>query len=575
MSNLQIISQIYNYAKHYKLQLFMVLGALIFSSSTILILGRVIGYIIDFGITQGNGAYLNRLILSIFIIVIIFGIASFIRSYSIYAVCEKIINNVRQDVYNHMINVNASFFETHKTSDIISRLTNDANLITNIISDTLSFALRNSIMTIGGIFMMITVSSKLALYSLIIIPFLVLPMVKFGQRVRAVSRDNQEKLSIISSNIEESFNAIKTLQTFNLQEFKSQKFASESEEVLDSILSRLRYRSLFFSIVIVIILSSVTAIIWIGSIDVISGQMSSGDLTSFIFFAVLTATSIGGVVQVFGEIQRAFAATERVLSLLDVKLESAGEDNNLTNGDIDFANISFAYPARPDIQILEGLNLTIQHGKFTGIVGRSGSGKSTLFQLLLKFNLLNVGHINLGDKNIEQISPKALREFFTIIPQDPFIFSDTAFANIAIGKINADKAEVIEAAKNAGIYDYLASLPEGLDSFLGEKGVRLSGGQRQRIAIARALLKKPEILLLDEATSALDSTNEKVVLDSVRRIMKGKTVISIAHRIATIENADEIIIMNKGKVEDKGSHKELLLSSELYRKLNYELSNDQ
>ena len=558
------------YLKPYILQLFIVIVALLITAGSILSFGLVLRHIID---SSSNNVSFYNFIPAV-AIVCIFSIASFIRSYSIYAICEKVICKVRQDAYKHLINIPPYHFEIRQTSDIISRLMNDSLIVAESISDTFSFALRNTITAIGCGILMLYISPKLGLYILSLIPILVLMIVYIGKKIKKISRQNQEEISSVSANVEETFNAIKTIQSFNFEEHKISFFNKLSNDVLFSNLSRLQIRSMLSAAVIFLILSGILIIAMMGLNEIAAKTISVGDLTSFIFYALTGAISLGGITDIAGNFQRSVSAAERLFSLLDIAAEDSNNNlkrKKLSSYNIKFQNVYFSYPSRKSSAILNNLSLEIKSGEFVGIVGKSGCGKTTIISLLEKFYKYNEGEISIGGTNINNIPNKQIREILAIVPQDHFIFSASIKENILLGNINAKDSEISHAIKQAGIYDFINSLPDNLDTYVGEKGVMLSGGQKQRIVIARALLKKPKILLLDEATSALDSMHEEEVHDAIKNIDKDITIIAIAHRISTIKEANKIIVMENGEIKDIGTHSKLLKDSKTYRELATEI----
>ncbi len=567
---MNIYRKFYNYLKPHLSQLLIVILALITTSSSILSFGLALRYVID----SNDGKFSFYSFTPIFGIILVFSVASFIRSYSIYAICEKLICKVRQDAYIHLNYISPYHFEIQKTSDIISRLTNDALIVAGAISDTFSFALRNGLTAIGCAILMVYVSPKLGFYTFAIIPVLVPLIVIAGKKVRKTSKQNQEAISLLSSDIEETFNAIKTIQSFNIQKPKIENFKNLSNDVLNSNLARLKISSSLVATIIFMILSGILLIMLLGLNEVAKGNISSGDLTSFIFYALMGATSLAGIANIVSDSQRSLAAAERLFGIFDLGIEPKKNHQNIVPGfhgdsNIQFENVTFCYPARPEEKILDNISFEVQEGEFIGIVGKSGCGKTTIISLLEKFYELSNGRILIGNRDINAILNEELRNIMALVPQDPFIFSASAMENILIGNMNASQEEVFEAAKKAGIYEFLSKLPEGFDTYVGEKGVMLSGGQKQRIAIARAFLKKPRILLLDEATSALDSAHEEDVHNSIKRLNKSTTVIAIAHRIATIRDADRIMVMENGKISAIGKHLELLRTNQLYKELAY------
>ncbi len=566
--NQKLLRQFASFLAPYKHKIFLILLSLSLISILILSFGAALRVLVDQGIKSSDSLY--KITIYCLLIGIGIGVASFLRSYNLNSLCEQVINDIRLRAYSIIIFQPPAYFEVRKTSDLISRLTNDTLLVSNIIADVFSFTIRNSFMAIGGLILMFNASFKLASIMALGICVIIPVVIIFGRKVRILARNTQERTSTLTSDIEETFNAIKTVQAFSVETQKIENFQFLGQHLLESSLRRFKYRSLFFSFVIITIICSIILILWVGINDIILGNLTAGELISFLYFAAQTSVSIGGISDVFSELQRAFAALERVFELLNEPLPNDTRAIiNLPNSNVIFNNVNYAYPTRPNISVLKNISFEIKQGEFIGVVGKSGSGKSTLFQLLLCFFNIQNGKILIGGADIENLPLKQLRNTFAIVPQEPFIFSTSVKENLLVAKPKATIDELISATKLAGIYEYVNSLPEKFDSFLGEKGVRLSGGQKQRIAIARAILKNAEILLLDEATSALDSTNEVRVLSSIKELMKDKTIISIAHRIDTIKGADRIYVIDEGQILAVGNHEELLHSCKLYKKLCY------
>lgn len=563
---MQVIKRLSKFVIPYWKQIILVILALIVTSSSLLSLGWLLMKVID----QANLDSLTYWLIKLFVISLLFSCASFIRSYSIYAVCEKIVFDIRNAAYQSLLYKETSFFEVNKTSDIISRLTSDSLLIANIISDTLSFALRNSLLAIGAIVMMFRISVELSFSVIIVFPILVFPAVLIIKKIRLLSKENQEKISVIGFDIEETFNAIKTIHSFNLEEYKTENFKKITSDALNSNISRLFTRSILVAIIIFLTLMSLILVVVIGIKYIQANKLTLGELTSFVFYAITTSTSLAGVSQVVSELQRSMAACERLLELIDEnylnKISNANNDV-ISFRKLQLDNLSFSYPSNPSDLVIKQLSLTIEKGEFVAIVGKSGEGKTTIFSLLQKFYNDYSGDILINNKNIKEYTTKSVRDLFTIVPQDPFIFSATILENILIASPESSVDSAIDACKMAGIYDYIVKLPKGINTYVGEKGVRLSGGQRQRIAIARALMRDPQVLLLDEATSALDNSNESEIQYAINQLMRQKTIIVIAHRIATIEKADRIIVLESGKIKSVGNHHELMNNCSLYQEL--------
>ncbi len=568
--NIRFLSK---YLKPFRSELIIIFIAITIVSSSILGLGYALKYLIDQGFVGHNFNNLNNAFVILLAIIILLSIASYHRSLRINWICEKLEANFKQDAYKNIISISPSYFELNKVSDVFSRLTTDLTLINNIIVMIASFSLRNILMAIGGLILLLFTSVKLTSYVLLILPLILIPLVIIGRKTRKLAKENQHDVALCNSHLEESLSYIKTVQAYNREVFECQRFAELIAQNQSVAKKRIQLRSLLFALVIGLVLSSVALVLWVGGHDVLIGKMSAGALSSFIFYSVLVATSIGSLSEVYSDWQRANAALERVIEIIEAK-SVVCEDvvvmplKSNDNPKLFIDNISFCYPTRPELKVLENISIDVVTGSTVAIVGPSGAGKSTIFQLLLRFYDPNSGLITIDDIDISKLSLKDLRESFAFVSQDPVIFSGTAYDNIRYGKLDATTKEVEEAAKAAEIFEFFESLPEGLNSFVGEKGIKLSGGQKQRIAIARAVLRNPKILLLDEATSSLDSENERLVQLALARLRKDRTTLVIAHRISTIIHADSIILLDKGKIKAKGTHHQLLKTSELYQKLN-------
>ena len=465
------------------------------------------------------------------------------------------------------------YFEDFKTSEIISRLINDISLVSNIIAGILSYSLRNSLMAIGSIIMMFNISIKLTLIMsctiLALIPFVVI----FGKKIKLLAHSSQNKIATLTANIEETFNAIKTIQSFNYEAAKILDLNESAAALLKSNFERLKYRSFFFSVVILAIITITTFTLRLGIEYIDKGYINSGQLIAFIYFAIQTSLSIAGMSDIYSEVQRAIAALERVMILLPNDFDAINilNDNvkhKIKNYDIVFDKISFSYPNDSSRLLLQNFNLTVKQGESLAIVGKSGIGKTTIFQLLLGFNDYQSGDISIGGNSYKNVDQKQIRDLIAYVPQEPFIFSTTIKENLLIGNPSASLKEMDDAMVVAGLDEFINSLPLKYDSFVGEKGVRLSGGQKQRLAIARALLKNAQILLLDEATSALDSINENKILHSLKEFISDKTLIVIAHRITTIKDYNRIVVVEDGRVSADGDYNELLQSSNYFIKVN-------
>ncbi len=559
------------YLKPFYFQGFLVLVSVIIISCSILALGNGLKYLVDKGFSTGSAHNINLAFIFLVLTVLILAVASFNRAFKVNWICEQIEANIKQDAFKAIIKVSPNYFNQNKVSDILSRLSSDLTLLTNSIITLASYSLRNAVMALGGLIMLAYTSIKLTFFVIGILPIVLIPIILIGRKIKALSLNNQKNIAICSAHLEETLTSLKIVQAYNREDYEYKKYLELINSSLRVASERVKFRAMLFSSVIALVLSSIAFVLWIGGKDVIAGTLSAGSLSSFVFFSVLVATSIGSISEFFGDWQRAMAALQRIMEIVDIKSDiseiahpiALKETNNLRVN-----NVTFVYSGRSEMKVLNNLSFEVGAGQVVALVGPSGAGKTTVFNLLLRFIDPASGDIYIGKQNIKDLSLKDLRNQFALVSQDPIIFSGTAYENILYGRLDATAQEVIEAAKAAEIFDFFQSFPEGLHTYVGEKGMQLSGGQKQRIAIARAILKNPRILLLDEATSSLDNENEKLVQVALNRLRKNRTTLIIAHRISTIIDSDNIIVLDKGKILAQGSHEELLLKSAVYQKLN-------
>ena len=542
------------------------------AAGSVLVLGQGLRALIDEGFGAGDGALLDRALGGLFVIIALLAAATFGRFYLVAWVGERVVADLRRAVFERMLGLSTSFFESARVGEVLSRLTTDTTLLQVVVGSSVSVALRNVLLFLGGTALLFVTSPRLAGLVFLIVPFVVLPIVFFGRRVRRLSRASQDRVADISAHGEETLNAIRTVQAFGHEPIDGQRFGARVDDALATALRRNMARGLLTAFVIVTVFSAVGVILWIGGHDVMDGRISPGELSAFVFYAVVVAGSVGAVSEVIGDLQRAAGATERLLELMRIDTEIAAPPEPVPLpdppvGTIAFEKVRFHYPSRPDTAALDGASFAVAAGERVALVGPSGAGKSTVFELLLRFFDPSEGRVTLDGVDLREADPAALRARIGLVAQEPFIFSANAWENIRYGRPGANADEVRAAAEAAAAAEFLDALPEGFDTFLGEKGVRLSGGQRQRIAIARALLRDPAILLLDEATSALDSESERLVQDALDRLMAGRTTLVIAHRLATVQAADRIVVLDEGRIDAIGGHAELIRTSPLYARL--------
>ena len=556
----------------YKREIAVFLVALLLTAGITLSIGQGLRLLIDGGFAQQSKDNLNTGVLFIIGMAILMATGTYVRFYLISWLGERVSADIRTAVFNHVISLHPAFFETNRSGDIMSRLTSDTTLLQSIIGSSMSIALRSGISSLGALIMLLATNFKLSLIILAAVPAILVPILYFGRRVRNLSRQSQDSIASVGSYAGEVIQQIKIVQSFTQESFEKAAFGLEVEGAFRIAKKRIGQRAILTALVILAIFGALSAMLWFGGRDVMAGTMTGGDLGAFLFYAMLMAVGIASLSEVYGELQRAAGATERLMELLhapnEIKLSELVKVNvsNLP-ATLAFDAVTFCYPSRPHQPALNQFSINIPDGKIVALVGPSGAGKSTLFALIQRFYDPQAGTLQFGGSNIRELNLEHLRQQIAVVDQQPTLFTGDVMYNIRYGKSGATDAQVVEAAKAAHADDFINQLPLGYASNLGEQGVRLSGGQRQRIAIARALLKDPRILLLDEATSALDSESEYKVQLALDKLMKGRTTVIIAHRLSTILHADEIIVMEGGKKVAAGSHQELLSASPLYARL--------
>lgn len=557
------------YLRPYRLQVMAAMAAIFFTSASVLGMGGGLRFLIDEGLSKGNMELLDQAFFILIGVTLLLAGATYARFFLVSWIGERVVADIRNDAYRKVIAMHIGFFETTRTGELLSRLTTDTTLLQTVIGSSLSVAMRNTLMFIGGFALMCITSAQLSGYVFLMVPLVVVPIIFLGRRVRVLARESQAKVAEISAHAEESINAIRTLQSLTLESYETGRFSLRVDDALSTALGRIRMRAFLTALVITLVFGAVVTVLWFGGRDVLAGHISAGQLSAFVFYSVVVAGAVGAISEVFADVQRAAGAAERLGELLAMQPEvvSGVDDASIAQADVVFEHVNFSYPTRTDTSAIADFSLHATPGKRIALVGPSGAGKTTIFQLLLRFYDAKSGSIRIDGVDIREFPLATLRGMIGIVPQDPVIFSGSARENIRLGREGAGDEDIIQAAKMANIYDFLQSLPQGLDTHLGEKGIKLSGGQRQRVAIARAIIRNPKLLLLDEATSALDSENEHQIQQALEQVMQGRTTFVIAHRLSTITKADQIVLLNNGRIEAVGTHQELLARSTLYARL--------
>jgi len=560
-----------SFALPYKKTMFFAMLALVFTAAITLSIGQGLRMMIDNGFVAQSNSQLNQATLVILLLALLMAGGTYIRFYLVSWLGERICADMRKAVFNHLVELHPSYYETNLSGEIMSRLTTDTTLLQTIIGSSMSMALRSGLMFIGALVMLLLTDAWLTMVVFIAVPVVLLPILIFGRRVRELSKQTQDTVANVGTYAGEIIQQIKTVQSYSREVFERASFSNEVEKSFQVGKARIKQRALLIAAVLLLVFSSVASMLWLGGSAVIAGDMSAGVLGAFVFYSILLATSASTISQVWGDLQRAAGASDRLVELLQVESEitsAAANDVELhSKGAIRLAQVNFYYPSRPEQAALKNIDFDILPGQTVALVGPSGAGKSTLFELIQRFYDPLSGAVHFDNVDIKEMDHHQLRNQMALVPQQPVLFSNDVHYNISYGNPKASEAEVVEAAKAANAHDFIMQLPNQYKSYLGEKGVRLSGGQKQRLAIARAILKDPKVLLLDEATSALDAQSEAKVQEALNHLMQGRTTLIIAHRLATILDADKIMVMDQGEIIAVGNHKELLSTCELYKRL--------
>jgi ATP-binding cassette, subfamily B, bacterial len=569
---LKTLARVGAFVRPYRRQVTYAAIALVVAASAVLAVGQGLKGVVDRGFGTGDGSELDRtLALMLGVIVVIAG-ATFTRFYYVSWIGERVTADLRRAVFDHLLTLPPGFFEVTRTGDVISRLVNDTAMLETVIGSSASMAIRNLLLLIGGLTMLAITSTKLTLLVLAGVPVVVAPIILFGRRVRTLARASQDRVGDVGAYVDEALHEVRTVQAYGHEPVDRRHFAERVEAAFGTAVARIRQRALLVATVIVLVFGAVGVILWIGGHDVVAGRISAGQLSAFVFYAVIVASAVGTISEVVGDLQRAAGATERLFELLAVEpvIRAPADPVALptpARGTVAFDHVAFHYPSRPDAPALDRFTLDVSAGEKVALVGPSGAGKTTVFQLLLRFYDPQAGAVRIDGVELRSADPREVRRRLAVVPQDPVIFATSVLENVRYGRPEATEAEVRDACDAAFASEFVAQLPQGYASNLGERGVRLSGGQRQRLAIARSILADRPILLLDEATSALDAERERVVQLALERLMVGRTVLIIAHRLATVRHADRIAVMEAGRLVAVGTHDELLEASPLYARL--------
>jgi len=566
------MSILWSLLKPHKLSIFAAFIAISTASLTVLALGWGIKNLVDDGFAAENAHYLNKALLVLLGVIVVLAASSFTRFYLLHKMAQEVIAKLRKMIFEHLLTLDVSYFETHEAGDNVSRINTDTTVLQMVMTTNLPVAFRHSLTIIGSIIMLFIVNPSLTAILLLVVPIVVVPIIYFGKKVRSKSRTAQDKIGDVSSFTYESLQGLQVVQSFGYEAVILGKFSNLIDITFNAALKYVTVRAFLTAFVILMVFGAIGVVLWLGGHKVLNGDISAGDLSAFIFYAIVTAGAVGSLSESMTAFNQARGAADRIFSLFSKKSELKGVDSKKSfskdvKGKISFENVSFSYPTRSDDKALSKASFLINDGEIGALVGQSGAGKTTVFQLLQRFYDPSEGIITIDGLDITEYNPSDIRNYIGVVSQDAVIFSTSIIENLRIGKPDASDEEIYEAAKKVNAHDFIMKLPQGYDTEVGEHGGRLSGGQKQRIAIARVLLKDPKILLLDEATSALDAVNEETVMEALKVLMKDRTTIIIAHRFSTVQNADKIVVFENGTVLAEGTHKDLYKTNDLYAHL--------
>jgi len=556
----------------YKLRIAGALAALIVAAGSVLALGQGLRYVIDAGFSSGDPGLLDQALAGIIGVAIVMAAATWCRFYLMMTTGERVVTDIRRAVYGHLLSLEPAFFEAARTGEVISRLTSDTTQLQVVVGYGFSMFLRNALMGVGALAMLVLTSGKLAALVVLGVPATLVPILLLGRKVRRLSRDSQDRVADVSAYVDESIHEVRTGQAYGHEDADRRHFGNRAEAAYAAGVARIGNKAFLISSVMLIAFCAVGLILWIGGHDVLAGRLSAGELSAFVFYAVVVASAAGTVSEAWGELQRAVGSTERLMALLDARpaIVAPPAPRPLpapARGEAKLERVTFHYPARPETAALTEFTLAVAPDERVALVGPSGAGKSTVFQLLLRFYDPEPGRVLVDGVDARDCDPRELRRRFALVPQEPVLFGASVAENVRYGRPDATDAEVRAACEAAYALEFVERLPQGFDTFLGERGVRLSGGQRQRLSIARALLAARPVLLLDEATSSLDAESERYVQLALERLMRGRTTLIIAHRLATVQGADRIVVMDHGRIVAEGRHGDLVRQGGLYARL--------
>ena len=569
---LRPLARILPYVARYRGRALAALLALVVAALTTLVVPVAVRRMIDFGFSDKAAQLIDNYFAVMIAVVAVLALSSALRYYLVTTLGERIVADLRSDVFAHLTRLSQAFFDTAKTGEMVSRLTADTTQIKSAVGASVSIALRNLVLFVGGAAMMVVTSPRLSLFVLGAIPVIVLPLVGFGRAVRRRGRDAQDTLADASGYASELIGAIRTLQAFTNEALAQGRFAAAVEQAYAAARGATKARAVLTAITIFLVFASVVVVLWVGAQDVLAGRITAGRLSQFVLYAVFAAGGLGELSQVWGEIAQASGAAERLFEILGVEPQIKAPPRPVAlpkpaRGEVAFRDVRFAYPTRPQAAVLDGLSFTVKAGEKLALVGPSGAGKSTIFHLILRFYDPLSGSVTFDGVNVADADPAALRANIALVPQDAVVFAATLRENIRFGRLDASDTEIEQAAEAASATEFIARMPQGFDTQVGERGIMLSGGQRQRIAIARAILRQAPLLLLDEATSSLDAESETLVQQALARLMQGRTTIVIAHRLATVQACDRILVLDRGRIVEQGTHAALASAGGLYARL--------